>query len=646
MRGDSGALPRLTIELTDSGYRAIDPELKVRYVVTEAPPGMPVTDGARTLLSTNPPPVQSAPPPPAPNPVPTLASPPAPAGAEANAATLATTAPTAPAASPAPAAAPLVSAPAAATNTTPMTASVSAASAASESTVASPPATSAKSATYGGSFAPAAAPTSSFPPPSVPTPPPLSVQVIRQREEKPTAASPIAYRELALAVRAGTAKSDVEGVLRARLEEVSATMPADARRFVQIAVFDHVFVKRPVRPPLGTLVWKDWRGDPTLAFPGFGETDEGPPPSSISTARTPSWSATQSMPPRADSLPPPAVASVAVPVAPAPPAPPAASVPPPAASSAEIRPGSVLPSRVVSVGPSKPAPAENATRAAAAPVEDAPLVSAPAENVAPVAAPAAESTPLVGAAAAPSTPPAAQPPSAAAAPVEAAASPLVVTPGGETAPNAAGASVRRSDPALRRSDPALRRSDPGRRSDPSIVPPRRRAPGEDLITELFDRMGELMFMGDIPSGADYVLNVLFDLIPCEAMLVHVFDLARREFVVVRAHGPKMRNALLFRTPDTDPAVADVMRQRSVVANGAAPIHSGAFDRLGVHAKQILSGAARQGGRYLGLIELANPSGGAPFHEGEKHALEYVCEQFAAFVASHPLVLDEDIVLRA
>src|SRR5262249_32744723 len=144
----------------------------------------------------------------------------------------------------------------------------------------------------------------------------------------------------------------------------------------------------------------------------------------------------------------------------------------------------------------------------------------------------------------------------------------------------------------------------------------------------------------------YVLNVLFDIIPCEAMLVHVFDLARREFVVVRAHGPSMRSALLFRTPDTDPVVTQVMRQQSVVGNGAAPVHSAAFDRLGVQAKQVLSGAARQGGRYLGIIELANPTGGAPFNDGEKHALEYVCEQFAAFVASRPLVLDEDIVLRA
>jgi hypothetical protein len=205
----------------------------------------------------------------------------------------------------------------------------------------------------------------------------------------------------------------------------------------------------------------------------------------------------------------------------------------------------------------------------------------------------------------------------------------------------------RSDPgSARRSDPGLRPSDPpsSRRSDPALA--RRRAPGEDLIGDLFERMHDLNFMADIASGADYVLNVLYDVIPCEGMVVHVFDLGRREFVVVRAHGPSARDALLFRTPDSDPLVVAVMRQRSVVFNGSNPMHSGAFERLGIPVRQCLSAGARQGGRYLGFIELANPLGGTPFHEGEANALEYVCEQFAEFVAGRPVVLDEDMVLRA
>src|SRR5450755_216665 len=37
LRGDSGALSQFSIELLDNGYRAVDPTLKLRYLVTKAP---------------------------------------------------------------------------------------------------------------------------------------------------------------------------------------------------------------------------------------------------------------------------------------------------------------------------------------------------------------------------------------------------------------------------------------------------------------------------------------------------------------------------------------------------------------------------------------------------------------------------------
>jgi hypothetical protein len=708
MRGDAGALPKLTIELTDSGYRAIDPEIKVRYFVSEAPPSMPLTDGARAILSTHPPPVESsaaaatanartanaargkAPtvPPPATSgtgaPVAAVqgtsgtaavAASSLPVASRAPAAASSSAAAPAPAASPAAARTAVSSVPPVAPGTaTPVPNAESFAARTSWPPVEAKP-----------SDAPAEGAGSSPPPATAPPPaatttsaPPPSAQVIRQREEKPSATSPIAYRELALAVRAGVSRGEVEALLMTRLDEVRSAMPADARRFVQLAVFDHVFVKRPVRPPLGTLVWKDWRGEPSLSFPGFGEQAEAAPPSSVSSARMPSWSASMmtSIAPRPGSLapvpnassPPGAVSNVplaasapptpamsAVPTAPVPPAPsnvpvatatsaiPTVPAPPGSLPTARTqtmpvaRPGSLTPARVVSVGPSKPPPVEPAPAPASSnddavpPSNNPPLPLTTLRSREPV---------TVEAAHAPEQSPSEATKTAEAAPEIVHASDVAAAP--------EPASFRRSDPALgRRSDPALRRSDPpSRRSDPAMGRARRRAQGEDLISELFERMHELAFMPDITSGADYVLNVLFEFIPCEGMLVHVFDLGRREFVVVRAHGPSTRDALLYRTPDTDPLVVDVMRRRSIVMNGLAPRHSGAFERLGVQAKQVLSGAARQGGRYLGLIELANPLGGAPFHEGEKNALEYVCEQFADFVASRPLVLDEDIVLRA
>ncbi|HEY3497036.1 MAG TPA: hypothetical protein VGK73_20195, partial [Polyangiaceae bacterium] len=219
-------------------------------------------------------------------------------------------------------------------------------------------------------------------------------------------------------------------------------------------------------------------------------------------------------------------------------------------------------------------------------------------------------------------------------------------PASDSAPDSAPplALSRRSDPGPAPSaPPASRRSDPSaRRSDPGV--PRRRSPGEDLIGDLFETIHDLSFMVDLVSGADFVVRVLSDVIPCEAIVVHAFDLGRREFVVVRARGPNAQNALLHRTPDADPHVREIMRRRSFITNGASKSRSGAFEKLGTEPQMVLSAPARQGGRYLGLIELANPLGGTPFHEGEASALEYVCEQFAAFVASRPVVLDEDVVL--
>jgi hypothetical protein len=181
-----------------------------------------------------------------------------------------------------------------------------------------------------------------------------------------------------------------------------------------------------------------------------------------------------------------------------------------------------------------------------------------------------------------------------------------------------------------------------RRSDPLLG--RRRAPGEDLIGDLFESIHELSFFVDLVSGADFVARTLTDVIPCEAIAVHAFDLGRREFVVVRVRHPSARKALLHRTSDADPIVREIMRHRSLISNGASPLRSAVFAKLGVEVKTALTGSVRQGGRYLGLIELVNPAGGTPFHEGEASALEYVCEQFADFVASRPIVLDADVVL--
>ena len=113
-------------------------------------------------------------------------------------------------------------------------------------------------------------------------PPPSTV--LRKRQEEPTPESPITYREIAYVVDPGVTRGSVEALLWASFRDLSREL-ADrpGQKFVQLAVFDHKFQKRPERAPLGTLAWKDWRGNPVLSFPFFDGTahvrPSGAPPS-------------------------------------------------------------------------------------------------------------------------------------------------------------------------------------------------------------------------------------------------------------------------------------------------------------------------------------------------------------------------------
>lgn len=181
-----------------------------------------------------------------------------------------------------------------------------------------------------------------------------------------------------------------------------------------------------------------------------------------------------------------------------------------------------------------------------------------------------------------------------------------------------------------------------------LPPPRRRKQGEDLISELFETMHDLHFVTDIVSGATFVLGVLQQLLPSEGAIVHVFDINTRHFVAVRAAGPAVTKVLLHRTHDTEPLFVEAMRRtralRFADVTADERFVSERWERLGVKPKSVLCGPVQQAGRYLGLIELANPQGGDPYHEGESNALDYICEQFAEFIAARPIVVDADVVL--
>ena len=588
LRGDSGALSKFSIELLDDGYRAVDPSLKLRYLVNQAPGDAPLTPHSE-------------------EPEPSAVKSNGKSGKHRAAASIA---PTAFAKSQA-------------------------------------PESNAKPATSGGIPRPTShgpprpasnappRPTSNAPPrmqqlvvPDDPVPPaprapkgleievevevevaPAAAalppfQVVRERSEEPRAESPITYREVAYAVTPGTSRAEVEALLWARYKDVAATIEDRAAgKFVQLAVFDHAFQKRPERPPLATFAWKDWRGAPVLAFPGFGEAPAGPvsqvPPSVSSQGSFPPVSAAAVAVPVPVAAPPIAPPVAAPPVAAPPIALPVAALVPvaepvPAAPAAVLVPAAPAAGVAVLVAP----PLGTAT--AVVPAEPAPVPAPVPVQAAPIPAPVLD--------------------------ISFDSKPFHATPSGE----------RRSSP------------DSERQSRPRLAVAGRRRAGEDLISELFEVMHELHFMRDMAAGAEFVLTVLNEVLPCEGVLIHVFDINTNHFVVVRAKGPNAKGVLLQRMPDQDPLALSVMRSVQAVSVKEAandPRFNGPrWQAVGVAPKMALCGAVRQGGRYLGLIELVNPAGDAPFHLSELNALDYICEQFAEFLSNRPIILAADVVL--
>jgi hypothetical protein len=257
-RGEEGPMSGFSIELLEEGYRAVDPVARVRFVVKRAPDDMPITASAKETKGTG-----VAPSPPS-----------AIAGAGPSSAAVA--APTEPKLPPSPAS----SAPVTTKSSTPPR------PAAEKSN--GPASTAQKKAglTFNSpddkpppSIAPVSvAPATNPSPSSAPAAPVGSalpglpaVKVLSAREQNPTDASPLTYREYSFAVATGTSEDVAVEVLRGQLKLVDAHLAAAKMgKLVNLAVFDVEFTGKPPGPPLATLSWKDWKGDPVIGYPRRG----------------------------------------------------------------------------------------------------------------------------------------------------------------------------------------------------------------------------------------------------------------------------------------------------------------------------------------------------------------------------------------
>ena len=168
---------------------------------------------------------------------------------------------------------------------------------------------------------------------------------------------------------------------------------------------------------------------------------------------------------------------------------------------------------------------------------------------------------------------------------------------------------------------------------------------EELIGALFESMHELLYLGSIVEGAEYVRDTIAKYIPCDGALIHVFDIDTRQFVVVRALGPNSKGIVSLRSSGSGSHLEEALRRQLTVevAPADAPASALLWRTLGVDTGHGLCSPVHQNGRFLGAIEVGRVAGSAKFSEAHRHALEYICEQFGDFIADRPLLVDPDSI---
>jgi GAF domain-containing protein len=172
-----------------------------------------------------------------------------------------------------------------------------------------------------------------------------------------------------------------------------------------------------------------------------------------------------------------------------------------------------------------------------------------------------------------------------------------------------------------------------------------RLSGVELIADLFECMHDLHFLPDALAGADFILSLVYEKLPCATALIHFYDINAGEFVVVRAIGASAAKVMQIRTSEKEPLIAETMRkQRAVVLDDASSdqrAKHGRWALVGDPPRSLICAPVELGGRFLGLLDLANPLDGRPFAEGDGHAVTYIGEQFAEFLGERGVILDPE-----
>ena len=174
---------------------------------------------------------------------------------------------------------------------------------------------------------------------------------------------------------------------------------------------------------------------------------------------------------------------------------------------------------------------------------------------------------------------------------------------------------------------------------PPVPQKPRRVRGDELISVLFESMHDLNFLPDSIQGGDFCLHLALEKLPSRVGVVYLYDIDRREFVVVSVLGAAPPGLIGKRLPENEPTLSAAMRKRRAMLLTKEEIaeHAGTLGG----ATHVLLAPVMQAGRFLGAIELADPSDDVAYSELDANAITYMAEQYAEFVAARGVLLDRE-----
>ena len=177
-------------------------------------------------------------------------------------------------------------------------------------------------------------------------------------------------------------------------------------------------------------------------------------------------------------------------------------------------------------------------------------------------------------------------------------------------------------------------------------PKTERPAGDQLVGGLFGSPPRptRIFLEDVREGAGFLAGVLEEKMRAATILVHVYDINTGHFVVMSARGSRAAALLDYATPENEPFVAEVMKEEEatlVLEPATDPRLSRGRWVLAAPQRSVMCAPVAIDGRYLGLVEVADPLDGSEFTEDDRNALTYAASSFARFLALQGIVFSEE-----